>query len=286
MLGHNRCADEMEDKQSSESENDDEQRARCGCLDEQRYLSESSKSEQLAGERGELLRVLVTRPEIASKPRDNILFEGDMDLKTTFETSYEALAKMRLDHWKLQQQQQQKDDAQTSGKTRPRRNRRPKRQEEPKANGEPEVSVRPRTHKSKSKVKERPERTGSGELSESNELASGAEVGRAKSQSAGDAQADPREALEAQQEPTLSLPNDYIDPDLSSIIVYDANMNRLEKVGLRKRSKYRPSTSLKSGDRGLFGDGAAGEPNGIGKHRQAATMRGEFDSLIMFSLYN
>ena len=51
----------------------------------------------------ELLDVLVARPALA-RPRDNIVFKGNMDLHTTFETSYEALARMRLDHWRRYQE--------------------------------------------------------------------------------------------------------------------------------------------------------------------------------------
>jgi len=81
--------------------------ARGCCFKDERYLMGSRflgsayKSEPQA--QG-WLQVLITRPEIASKPRDNIVLEGDIDLKTTFETSYEALARARLEGWKRYQE--------------------------------------------------------------------------------------------------------------------------------------------------------------------------------------
>lgn len=71
--------------------------------------------------------------------------------------------------------------------------------------------------------------------------------------------------------------DNYVDPDLSPIIVYDANMNRLERVGIRRRSKYRPSTSLRLGAGGLFGDASSTlDTNGAGPRQaeQAAEVTG------------
>lgn len=69
----------------------------------------------------------------------------------------------------------------------------------------------------------------------------------------------------------------HIDPDLSPIIVYNANMNRLDQVGLRRRSKYRPSTSLRSGARGFFGDQelSISEPMGATKDLYSQQVKGK-----------
>lgn len=229
------------------------------CSPEERYLTKSPGGSQKRSQRKsdhkrdlggagleqeideDMLHVLVTRPEIASKPRDNIVFEGDMDLKTTFETSYENLAKMRLGYWKQRQQagglgeQGLQQEQGVSAENSLRRDRFSSMVE----SSDSEVELdEPKYHKDDELLK--------GTIpaeSNPNEAIDGAD---------GDAMKLSSEAESRSNSKPSSQP--YIDPDLSSIIVYDANMNRLEKVGVRKRSKYRPSTSLRTGARGLFGD--------------------------------
>lgn len=382
---NNRCAAQMEAKgksmkMSSEEYQEDEREPSCG-LNDERYLA-SMASDLARPNRSpvpelnnahetnqELLHVLVTKPEIAGKPRDNIVFEGDMDLKTTFETSYEALAKMRLDYWKkyqLEQQQQeennkqqlkrhQRDHTQRKGSFNKQGNARSHKNQDPqestKADPEGSVSVisRGKNYKKLSKDDQseavealsglvspktkvvdssqaasvtptraaqlappsRSPKTGSGSV-----VAAGL-ISDYSGQRDGSSQ---RKLVKRQTEPTaLSLvstttpapapaatttttttttrasatPNakqdTYIDPDLSPIIVYDANMNRLEKVGIRKRSKYRPSTSLRSGARGLFGDQnddtLAVKPRNLEYKQQVEPDTGEFQ-LLPFNYQN
>lgn len=260
----------------------------------------------------DLLHVLVSRPEIATKPRDNIVFEGDMDLRTTFETSYEALAKMRLDYWKKYQEQQcgetttQDDPNQLRGREKRQQsvsetlNREDNKRQENLDHHPSSVSFVPTTGRQRLTkfennkiVDSRPpvladktaaqlelpirRKITSPKAVENDEIVA---AGRCKRQASESETSGNRIEIdrklssyetvvpEQQSKPMKkALPNQemnktntnsttttFIDPDLSPIIVYDANMNRLEKVGIRKRSKYRPSTSLRLGARGLFGD--------------------------------
>ena len=358
----------------------------------------------------EMLHVLVARPELA-RPRDNIVFEGQMDLKTTFETSYEALARMRLDHWRRYQEerglqaaggrrQAPSDEAEPSGGRPGRKGSRrveenvsvemgkqlgrgaggglvcrrqlsgqrgpidvdigpaPHTVASPQAvqpteghappasrhaDGSPSSPALARGHQDGRKCVERGQ-AGGQEVSRTQSPLLGCQsdehdhyghrvVRRAAHHQEQSAAASPlerphdrrqprppegppwatselggedaelaegsrgaplaaqrglseRRAQQQQQQRTWSLAADHVDPDLAPIIIYDANMNRLERVGLRKRSKYRPSTSLRTGARGLFGDqgGETGErpaahtrstrSTGNGGAKEAATSRG------------
>lgn len=191
----------------------------------------------------DLVHVFVTRPEIAGKPRDNIVFEGDMDLKTTFETSYENLAKLRLNHWKQHQQ---------TGRSEQDLNHNHHHHDYQQQQQQQGVSV-----------EELIERDLSSTINdESSDSEANIHFTANKVESLnGTVQANsshPKQVLDGANEETGKLFNPthqpFIDPDLSSIFVYNENMNRLDKVGVRKRSKYRPSTSLRTGARGLFGD--------------------------------
>lgn len=338
---------------------------RPSCADfpsEERYLSSMATDltrlkrstpqsmNKMDDDENDLLHVLVSKPEIAAKPRDNIVFEGDMDLKTTFETSYEALAKMRLDYWKKYQEQQQQQQQQQEhdedmpasktcrggGSSRQVVNKQNKQQtgvndhhqeecqdqisridgkrrqkERLVGNDSSSVSV-VSTGKQKNDTENESLNKGSSKVVDSRQpvsmvdRAAQLEPPRRSPKLANDSkgisggekeqktprrlvkrQADndyeiemmknddsietsvPEEQHRSDNKPiNKTLPTNsnnknyqdntntsaYIDPDLSPIIVYDANMNRLEKVGIRKRSKYRPSTSLRSGAHGLFGD--------------------------------
>lgn len=217
-------------------------------------------ADQEEEEEEELLHVLVTRPEIAGKPRDNILFEGDMDLKTTFETSYEALAKMRLDCWKKHQNVKGSQKAQGVSKeptTVAGRKRRSVSQvrevgqveEATRKEGDKEVSSG-RIVESGGATPVQPELTQKAARPQE-AVPSGSS---SKQAPLVDSESHKEPSRAGQSSPASALRDDFIDPDLSPIIVYDANMNRLERVGMRKRSKYRPSTSLRSGSHGLFGD--------------------------------
>lgn len=230
------------------------------CSPEERYLAKSPAGSQKRSQRKadhkrdlrpagleqeldeDMLHVLVTRPEIAAKPRDNIIFEGDMDLKTTFETSYENLAKMRLDYWKQRQQagglgeQGLQQEQGMSAENSLRRDR---------------FSSMAESSGSEAELDEPKD------LKDDNELLNGTVPAESKLTEVFDEANEEITKLSSElggQRDSKSSSQPYIDPDLSSIIVYDANMNRLEKVGVRKRSKYRPSTSLRTGARGLFGD--------------------------------
>lgn len=280
----------------------------------------------------ELLHVLVTKPEIAGKPRDNIVFEGDMDLRTTFETSYEALARMRLDHWKRYQEatksagnERQPHNRCGSGAQHPAPGQRSRTDVALLDDGPPEeggprgsasnavqrqLDVSVESSKQCKRALDASSR-GRQQQRQHHQLA-GTDTSRPapapdseNNKSVADkrqrqppvlANKSERQKISCKHGPPEEWPapgpaqrsnskqraatggltlrrrdNDHgqlarantnqqqqqnalIDPDLSPIIVYDANMNRLEKVGLRKRSKYRPSTSLKPGARGLFGD--------------------------------
>lgn len=306
--------------------------------------------QQQQQELDELVHVLVTRPEIASKPRDHIIFEGDMDLRTTFETSYEALAKMRLDQWKKYQEVTMKQQAASSSHQHARKS-------PTGASNHHHHHQRPRGHTKANSSSRQMSRASTIAAPDSNDIdidsdeapaaAAAAEQRKGVSSSTHMKQpvvlaADRRPAdisraveptttprsrtpfavadtnsqnihdddgtdwdyhynldkssrrarnsspqqqqqnvddspykhqLREQQQqqqvtpsaaartpeaetlaPVVATAADYVDPDLAPLIVYDANMNRLERVGMRKRSKYRPSTSLRSGARGLFGD--------------------------------
>jgi hypothetical protein len=271
----------------------------------------------------EVLRVLVARPQVASKPRDNIIFEGDMDLRTTFETSYEALARKRLEQWRRHQELRARRER---PETRP-----------------PAADWRDVSDKTDCRQDERDKDAAGATVGRGGVLAAGQhhcgeaeapaaraddvggarETGRAASAddepvgsrpvgsaldastppprkiaAAGAGTAEPttikrpdplRNGAESKQQPAVSpagsqrgrpsasplaehrkhQPEPFIDPDLSPIIVYDANLNRLERVGLRKRSKYRPSTSLRPGGRDFFGqvevDGGGASEGGRGR---------------------
>lgn len=270
-----------------------------------------------AKEEHEMLHVLVSRPEIAARPRDNIVFEGDMDLRTTFETSYEALAKMRLDTWRRHQELQARGGSQTD-KTgtggQPGRPRDEQRraldvsvEDEPAgggggqanlARGRQEAVGRPKRELGGAQAGEQAEQTSG----DSNDVSRVGGTGKMNSplppspavspvpaarplrpkptQQRGAArhhrqQQQPRSDLAKEATNNNSSDVQYIDPDLSPIIVYDANMNRLERVGVRKRSKYRPSTSLRSGARGLFGDQA----EAAAKRDEAVQVGGPGDEL-------
>lgn len=289
-----------------------EERKSClGRFNDERYLSSmASDLTRLKrstpidnGHDDDLLHVLVSRPEIAAKPRDNIVFEGDMDLKTTFETSYEALAKMRLDYWKkYQDQQYQLEQAAGKRGSQDEMLRSKQKQKQPSAiessnseanqqkdhpssvsvvstdrkqrlanydpktvDSRPLVSVdrtafqiespKRRSPKLAPEIESKNDKVVARHKRQANERESNGERGEAESGTETELgrQSKPlKAALPSRQ--VSSINATYIDPDLSPIIVYDANMNRLEKVGIRKRSKYRPSTSLMSGARGLFGD--------------------------------
>lgn len=185
------------------------------------------------------LNVLITRPEIAERPRDNIVFEGEMDLRTTFETSYENLAKMRLDYWKQRQQIASIED---------------------EAQQEQGVSVEELIERDQLEALdgydelevEQEQKPDQLTFADENLIDDAIPTESHPSQVIDNANEEADKLCVSSRELNYNQP--YIDPDLSSIIVYDANMNRLEKVGVRKRSKYRPSTSLRTGARGLFGD--------------------------------
>lgn len=359
----------------------------------------------------ELVHVLVSRPTVASRPRDNIVFEGDMDLKTTFETSYEALAKMRLDCWKRYQEnrsstprgemvdntigatadvesecdrkqfdkdrEQRKQVSHGSSKVYSKSksstsggggvNNNFKNKNNDSNNGGrhvtndyydfdgaehemrssnidrdeaqiDDVSVdyynKPAAFISHSLATDRRKRGGEVEMvdgifsEEQSKLiagsskisnqqsefenrttdmatplgppvrqhAAGLQSSSGQSEVRNNCSSSRTRSVEAQvvdedlppvqfdddtqrslkrgatskspvdlaSLPPAGTPSNrttpvneaagYVDPDLAPIMVYDSNMNRLEKVGLRRRSKYRPSTSLRPGARGLFGD--------------------------------
>lgn len=292
-----------------------------------RYLATGVLPNRLdRADEDELLHVLVTKPEIAGKPRDNIVFEGDMDLKTTFETSYEALARMRLDCWRRHQeligggrdarssckcgcQHAKSKDAieQPSCTTTTtieeddelaKQERAGNRQQvvsssvdaEQLANekhyvdgdyvdyatevannfGHPVCDGGSQHHLCSHQQQQQQQCSSS---SSTKRVDAGVQVDLVVDQSPPTPQSLPTTTQPGtqqylRQDNKYSCTKNYIDPDLTPIIVYDANMNRLERVGLRKRSKYRPSTSLRSGARGLFGDQDEREPRGQRLHHK------------------
>lgn len=264
--------------------------AGCHCLaaqDDQRYLTSFGRPDCQPGTPAALeaspamLHVLVTRPAIAKKPRDNIIFEGDMDLKTTFETSYEALARMRLEYWK--KYQQFRCQSGQSAAPSPAHNL----LADGTANGDgaaPQVPVNPSVSLS-------PHRLMSGAKADQpvdrpapppedsraiGECRAATENGTADCCSArqGDRPAPPGATVTGVAVAPVQageIGSQKIDCDLSPIIVFDSNLNRLETVGTRKRSKHRPSTSLRAGARGLFGDQdmEVGGSNGVAHRSQA-----------------
>lgn len=243
----------------------------------------------------ELLHVLMTRPQIASRPRDNIVFEGDMDLRTTFETSYEALARMRLEHWKrdqVEQSEREHDVSERAGAanggdgghavSRGRRSVRAsgggddddgdhdRDRATPTSGGHAQgvKLTRARMIRSPARLRGGDSLVGTGlalgQLQHHSQLprddgpSSPAVAAGRGPQAAGTASSPaPSQASQFRKQHHQSdAAKPFVDPDLSPIIVYDANLNRLERVGLRKRSKYRPSTSLRPGGRGFFGQPA------------------------------
>lgn len=258
----------------------------CGCLplhDQQRYLASSdydvgnqTPEASEAAIKGDVLHVLVTRPEIARKPRDNIMFRGDMDLKTTFETSYEALAKMRLDYWKKYQQFRDQcgqspiplmnNGASTADTSV---NRVDSDRVDPVSKpAQPDVSriyrasngvsnsVQPaRQVKMVSQTKVDsllPE--GMNNIHGVTHQSAPTTSRQVRVDQGAENSPSAAEAMVAESAPHIHVGSQVIDSDLSPIIVFDPNLNRLERVGVRKRSKHRPSTSLRAGSRGLFGD--------------------------------
>lgn len=223
----------------------------CNCLplqDQHRYLATSDCDRgnltPAAPERAakdDVLHVMVTRPEIAKKPRDNIMFRGDMDLKTTFETSYEALAKMRLEYWKKYQEFRDQ-----SGQSPP----------SCMAADEPSkasVSV-VHLHPAKVQSSPRPATVQPAPDQPVSQTCESALDESTRGQPAENCEQSPPVLAMQPASHTCRCSGQVIDSDLSPIIVYDSNLNRLERVGIRKRSKHRPSTSLRAGARGLFGD--------------------------------
>lgn len=228
-------------------------RSRSTCFDGSgAHEDEDNENEN---ENQELLHVLALKPQLAARPRDNITFEGEMDLKTTFETSYEAVAKMRLDNWREYQLsiQRQRGHKLAGGSSRRNNSASPSgpRIKEPL----PLASVQFETQSDHIDAP-------SGEQSHQRQrsvtnVRLSSEGSKAELNSMGALQ-DEKDSSKTERTNNIHAEKcenySLIDPDLSPLIIYDANMNRLETVGLRKRSKYRPSTSLRTGTRGLFGD--------------------------------
>lgn len=281
---------------------------RCSGSPGERYLTSgiipnSLLMEDQTNDNGdELMHILVTRPEIAGKPRDNIVFEGEMDLRTTFETSYEALAQMRLKSWKRHQEMLEAKRVNNNPESNFRSGNTRRQMGESELIGEDANEEKQQKLVSVDHKKLACEIDGVGfggggaDDDDEGSLKSRSVMELAPDQSAcnlrrpgaggccasltptrvdvavqADLASPPPKPTTTTQTTTPIDPsftsqqttrgacchasgNNQIDPDLTPIIVYDANMNRLERVGLRKRSKYRPSTSLRSGARGLFGD--------------------------------
>lgn len=233
----------------------------------QMFRSKSTNFEGYSDEEGdendESIHVLALKPKLAPRPKDNILFEGDMDLKTTFEASYEALARMRLDNWREYQQSIQRQRHGRNANERRLRddNVSPSEVSYGRAT---DMQLTSSVHRNMSETRETPEH----ELKDVSVIKEKSNLrgprGERKPRTLNRAldgehysqQENSPISPQLEKESNRSQPTDnhLIDPDPSPLIVYDANMNRLETVRRRKRSKYRPSTSLRTGARGLFGD--------------------------------